>query len=190
MPQQAKRPLQTQVLVGVITAALFAGLLLVLRQEVVTLGKLRKQAASARSSIADAKALIAQIPKLEREVDAAKERIAFYEAALPAEEEVPQLYKKLDERAQRHGIRYMKVGQYTAVPGGEYTTYKQQIALRAGYHELGRFLADIESLEKMQRLVEVDGLSIEGDATDPRSHQVNLIVSTFVAKKAHKGKSG
>ena len=178
-----KKPLQALVLMGVITLAVSAGLLLVARQRVLTLRNIQGDVASTRQSIRDAKALIAQIPKLQEEVDVAKERIAFYEAVLPAEEEVPRLYKKLDERAQRHSIRYMKVGQYAEVPGSEFTTYKQQIALRAGYHELGSYLADIETLEKMERLIQVDSLSIESDVTDPTNHQVNLIVSTFVAKK-------
>jgi len=182
-----KKSLQALVLMVVITVALAAGLALVAKQRVGVLRDVQSEVASTERSISDAKALIALIPKLEEEVEKAKERIAFYEAVLPAEEEVPRLYKKLDERAQRHRIRYMKLGQYAEVPGGEYTTYKQQIALRAGYHELGQYLADIETLEKMERLVQIDSLSIESDVTSPRSHQVNLIVSTFVAKTKPKG---
>ena len=97
-------------------------------------------------------------------------------------EEIPEFLERISQMAKKSGVdilNIMPISEDESEDDQE-ALYKEmpiRVKAKCGYHELGKFLSDVETDSKFMR---ISGLEITHDAGDIWRHDVNLIVSTFI----------
>lgn len=114
---------------------------------------------------------------------------------VPTANEVPALLEQVSTAARRAGLDISKVNPMGVVPGDQFDTYKYELGVTGGYHQIGAFLANVGSL---QRIVAPINLSLQlanetargpgaqaQQASSSRARVVaNFEIKTYVAKTA------
>ncbi len=144
------------------------------------LGDLSKRRVELQVAIMEAEKLIANKGKFLREIELAEEKIKFYRRRLPSEREVYKLFENLSKRAEESGIKFTSVGKEIPQEGTVYTRYATNYKIESGYHQLGRFVSE---LENMDRLAKIEDIRIRANPKDRLRHNIELVVSTFVFKE-------
>jgi type IV pilus assembly protein PilO len=122
-------------------------------------------------------------PEAEKQLAALHEKMISYETILSSEEEIPSLLEELSAMAKESGVRIIGIRPQAAiVPGGEagtdsYEEIPVSIKAKCGYHQLGRFISRLESAK---RLLVIEQINIASNPRTSRSHDVQLLVSTFL----------
>ena len=142
------------------------------------LGIMRRGMVRREAELVRARRLAASEERLAAEIEHLKALIRNYERALPTDEELAEFFSELDEIAAESNIVFDNVSERAWAPAAHYWRAYRTIELRSGYHELGRFIGKLESLD---RFVRVDEISIDADPSYPGEHIVRFVVSTFVA---------
>lgn len=140
-----------------------------------------------QSKLDKAELSIERMPVIEREIDELKTKTNFYSNKLPKEEEFPEVLEDLSDMAQSAGIKITKIipvkkSRDDFENGPHLDIYSQQgilINAQCGYHQLGTFIAALESAE---RFMEVSDIRIEAGKINPKRHNVQLVVKTFLLK--------
>lgn len=141
----------------------------------------------AQSKLYSTEVSIDGVPKVRKEIEELKSKASFYSSKLPREEEFPEILESLSNMAQNAGVKITKIlpikGFSTSaeenVHAGIYEQKEISINAQCGYHELGAFIAE---LENAARFMEVSDIRIEAMRTNPKQHNVQLIVKTFILK--------
>lgn len=128
---------------------------------------------------------IAAIGALEKEIAVSDEKIERYVKMLPAEKEIPAFLENLAAMARDANVRIVAI---TPVAGKEtegekgriYQEMPIQISAKSGYHELGHFLASLESSDRFIKVVDID---IRGNSSMPKRHDIDLLLTTYVLIK-------
>lgn len=144
-------------------------------------GKISKLKAEIRGMKAD----ISTIDKLKSDLAGYDSRIERYIKMLPAEREIPALLESLAVMARDANVRIVAI---TPVAGKEtegekgrvYQEMPIQISAKSGYHELGRFLASLESSPRFMKVVDME---IRGNKAAPKKHDIDLMLTTYVLVK-------
>lgn len=181
-----KNKKQTAILVALAAAlALLAYLNFILIPHAASVisafGKISRQKAEVKGMKAD----ISMIGKLKNDLAGYDGRIERYIKMLPAEQEIPSLLESLAVMARDSNVRIVAI---TPVSGKEaegekgrvYQEMPIQISARSGYHELGRFLANLESSPRFMKVVDIE---IRGNKTAPKKHDIDLMLTTYVLVK-------
>ncbi|MFH1045462.1 MAG: type 4a pilus biogenesis protein PilO [Candidatus Omnitrophota bacterium] len=123
---------------------------------------------------------------IEQRINQLNEKIDFYEKELPGEKEVPAVLRYLSESARKLNVKIteIKPADQNEIPGEESSAiyFSVPILLKAecGYHQLGRFISDLESAD---RFMKISDIKIMQNSTDPVSHYVRLTVVTYVLRQ-------
>lgn len=181
-----KNKKQTALLVTLaVVLGLLAYLNFILIPQVVSVfgafGKISKLKAEVKGMKAD----ISTIDKLKNDLAGYDGRIERYIKMLPAEQEIPALLESLAVMARDANVRIVAI---TPVSGKEaegekgrvYQEMPIQISARSGYHELGRFLASLESSPRFMKVVDME---VHGNKTAPKKHDIDLMLTTYVLVK-------
>lgn len=144
-----------------------------------------REVSSAHGNLDKAELSISRMPRIKREIDELSAKAGFYSNKLPKEEEFPAVLENLSDMAQNARVKITKIlpiqdsGAIFA-EGSSREIYRQReisIDAQCGYHQLGAFLAELESAE---RFMEVSDIKIEANRTNPKRHSVRLMVKTFL----------
>ncbi len=130
----------------------------------------------------EARSLIAQRDELKKKAELYNEKIELYEKKLPAQQEIPSFLENLSKMARDANITIIGIMPVTLKPQKEirYQVYQEMpilISAKSGYHELGRFL---NNLEDGPRFIKVVDINIKADTTAPKKQDVELMVYTYV----------
>lgn len=141
-----------------------------------------KGAAKLGREVAVARADIARTPALRKDLDAYSAKIERYVKMLPVEAEVPAFLESLSAMARDANVKIVAIapvpGKETESPRGRiYQEMPIQINARSGYHELGRFLANLENSDRFMKVVDIE---IRSDKASPKRHDVDLLLLTYV----------
>lgn len=120
--------------------------------------------------------------EMERQLSELRSKMSHYEVMLLAAEEIPSLLEELSEVAHRSnvkiiGIKPKKMTLSESKPKMPYQEVPISIKAKCGYHQLGRFISRLESAD---RLFAISDIEIKSVLQRPKSHDVTLIVSTFL----------
>jgi type IV pilus assembly protein PilO len=83
---------------------------------------------------------------------------------VPTTNEVPALVEDISTSARRVGLDLARVEPGAVIPGEQFDTYRYQIGVIGGYHEIGQFLSNIGSLS---RIMASDGLELKVRGAQP-----------------------
>lgn len=109
-----------------------------------------------------------------------------YERRFPGDEEIPSLLQDLSKIAADSGVNIIAISPVKRqsrhhIKGIEELFYQIPINIRAqgGYHQFGQF---INSLEKLDRFIELQHIEIKRNTAAPRSHLLRILAATYVLR--------
>lgn len=130
---------------------------------------------------------INSMPKLKREIEEIRSEVDFYSNKLPRKEEFPSILENLSDMAQDANVKITKIlpgkdSQILIEEEARSDIYQQReilISAQCGYHQLGAFIA---ALENTERFMKVSAIKIEAGKVNPKRHNVQLTVKTFILR--------
>jgi len=135
-----------------------------------------------RTDIREAGSLMAEKGTLKKKAQDYNEKIEVYEKKLPAQQEIPSLLEDLSRMARNANITI--IGITPVILKGQkekkvqvYQEIPILITAKSSYHELGRFLSNLENGDRFIKVVDI---SIKTNATAPKKHDIELMVYTYV----------
>lgn len=173
-------------LAGIIIASALVAVLFyfnfILKPQVLQAASLVMNMNKMRADLKKAESDIAEIPKFKNDIRTYEDKVAYYEKMLPAEREIPSLLQSLSEMAKNSNVKIIGITP-TVMEGEKGTIYQELpilISAKSGYHELGRFLS---SLENSERFIKVADISIRSNSANPKKHDVESLVVTYILLK-------
>lgn len=141
-----------------------------------------KRIIKTKAELKAAESLIAGREGLKKKVGEYNEKINLYEKKLPAQQEIPNLLENLSKMAKSANITIVGITPVELKTQKEKTNSVYQeipilITAKSGYHELGRFLNNLENGSEFMKVVDI---GIKADATTPKKHDVELMIYTYV----------
>lgn len=146
-----------------------------------------KEVAKVQSVLNEAAFSLKRVPMIKKEIEELRSKAGFYSDKLPREEEFPAVLENLSDMARNTGVKITKilpVKDRTKYFAGDahssiYSEQEINIDAQCGYHQLGEFISELENAE---RFMEVSDITVEAGRVNPKRHNVQLIVKTFILK--------
>jgi len=143
------------------------------------------RSAGLKAKIVDIKKSWANLSLLEKRISQLDEKTDWYEKKLPSGKEIPAVLEYLSDSAKKIGVRITEIKpvEYDRDKLKTAALYhKAPIILKAecGYHELGRFLNELENADRFMR---INDLKIVANPQKTDVHYIQLTVVTYVMKK-------
>jgi type IV pilus assembly protein PilO len=178
---------QTQILLLVVFvsfAAALSYLYFIFIPQTSSVFKLYRDVGKMRSDLRSARLVIADADKLKNNLQEHSKKVDSYEKKLPAEQEIPTLLENLSSMAKDSSIKI--IGIVPAMPRSKddksapksaiYREIPILITAKSGYHELGRFLGNLENADRFMKVVDIE---IKANKATPKKHDVDLMVCTY-----------
>lgn len=131
------------------------------------------------ASNAQARALAPQSRRLEERLTDLERHIGRLEALVPRSEEVSRLLATISERADQIGVEVARFTPGQTDRGTHYNRRTFEMTVLGGYHDIGRFLAEIGSLD---RIITPIGLSVIPNdiRSDEQVLEASFLIETYV----------
>jgi type IV pilus assembly protein PilO len=153
-----------------------------LEARVDSLEKMNQQARTdlARGSVDSLRAAVARD----------REALKVMTRLVPTRNEVPGLLEDVSTAARRVGLDLASVEPMPVIAGDDFDTHRYKISVIGGYHELGRFLSNVGSLQRIVAPValEMKPFQLTGQGQPRRAApgksmlDSNFQIQTYVAK--------
>ncbi len=182
-----KNKRETYMILGV--GAAFIGVLyfnFMIRPKLDEMGKNGKEIRTLRAELDQIKNSVSREPALKSSYDNMIGKVQSYEKRLPAKTEIPLLLEQLSKIARETGVKILAITpsnvKKTKVEKEDkpYVEIPISVTAQGGYHELGTFL---NRMEKSDRFMKIAELLISTNSQDKKSHNLEMIVSTYVLLK-------
>ncbi len=157
-----------------------------LKPEIGALQKVLPEVAGLNKNIKEVDKLIDNIDSFKIKIADLKEKVGQYETRLPTKKEISSILNHLSALASEEDIQITGIKELETIKGeiqeGEqaYSGVPIEIDMKSGYHQLGRFISEIENSD---RLMKIDDLEIKSTSENLTEHNVKLIISSFVLVK-------
>ena len=163
-------------------AALYSYINYLLLPQIQNVAKSYGKLSRIRAEVKIAQRAVSEIEGLKKQVAKYQGKIESYERMLPAEQEIPKLLGDLSEMAKTSGVKIVGITPFQPKQEAQSVEriYQEKpilINAKSGYHELGKFLADLENAD---RFMEVVDINIKVNNATPKRHDVELLVLTYV----------
>lgn len=174
---------QTAMIIVIIAlAAVFAYIHLAMRPQAAGIARVYRNITRVRADLKNAKLVIAKTDEMRKAIEAYDRKVGRYEKTLPTEHGLPTLLEDLSEMAKTSNMKISGIvplaGKEPAARRGQaYQEIPISISARSGYHELGRFLANLENCDRFMKVADI---SIKANKTSPKKHDVELLILTYV----------
>lgn len=125
---------------------------------------------------------------LKRQLAEYQQNLELVRTLVPQGNEVPALLEQVSTSARRVGLDISSVDPQPVIQGEQYDTYRYNVAVVGGYHELGTFLANVGNLTRIVLPVNLT-LSVPANAkikkpsTRSAIVQATVQLQTYVARK-------
>ena len=124
---------------------------------------------------------VSEVDGLKRQVSQYQNKIESYEKMLPVEQEIPKLLEDLSNMAKESSVKIVGITPLQAKEPQTSEQIYQEIPIlinaRSGYHELGKFLSDLEGAGRFMKVVDIN---IKENKATAKRHDVELLVLTYV----------
>jgi type IV pilus assembly protein PilO len=119
-----------------------------------------------------------------------REALKVMTRLVPTRNEVPGLLEDVSTSARRVGLDLASVEPMPVIPGDDFDTHRYKISVIGGYHELGRFLSNVGSLQRivapvaleMKPFVSSGSGNVRRPAPGKSMLDSNFQIQTYVAK--------
>ncbi|MDQ6828352.1 MAG: type 4a pilus biogenesis protein PilO [Gemmatimonadota bacterium] len=128
------------------------------------------------------------VNELRRQLAEYQQNLELVRTLVPTSNEVPSLLEQVSTAARRVGLDVASVDPQPVVEGEQYDTYRYNIVVVGGYHELAEFMANVGGLT---RIVLPVNLALQTSANRPGKKtpslaqiEAKLQLLTYVARKS------
>ena len=176
---------QRMLIVGLVSIIAFAlYLYFIFIPQVTRVVSLFGKVARVKAELKSAKSTSAETEGLKKKLSEYSEKVELYEKRLPVEREIPSLLENLSNMAKGSNIKITSImpqlTQTENVSQRQSNLYQEipiRITARSGYHELGKF---ISNLENSDRFMKVTNIGIKSNKASPKQHDIELTVCTYI----------
>lgn len=124
----------------------------------------------------------ANLDSFKQKTTSLSEKIAYYEKKLPGKKEIPAILEYLSDSARKLNVRITEIkpveqGQDTEDKDKIYYAVPILLKAECGYHQLGRFLNE---LERADRFMKISDIEIGSSSDQDGILDVQLIIVTYV----------
>jgi type IV pilus assembly protein PilO len=178
-----KNKKETLILIGLVSLIVFVVYFqFILRPQIAGTARAVMKMTRARADLASAKSAISNIEALKKDIGSYKAKIVRYEEMLPAAEEIPSLLENLSTMARKSnvkivGITPMATKKELKAKPQIYKEIPILISAKSGYHELGKFLSNLENSDRFMKIADIE---IRTNRSTPKKHDVELLVVTYI----------
>jgi len=136
--------------------------------------------------LGSAQADVAKIAKYKNDIELHRQKINSYEDMLPIEQEIPALLEELSGMAKASNVKIVEIVPVVSKesnaprPNQIYREIPILISAKCGYNDLGSFISRLESAN---RFMKVADLHIKANKDNPKKHDVELMVLTYILLK-------
>jgi len=89
------------------------------------------------------------VEQMRAELALAQDNLVLLRTLIPASNEVPALLEQVSSAARREGLDLAAVDPQPVVEGAQYDTYRYNIGVIGGYHQLAAFLSNVGGLTRI-----------------------------------------
>lgn len=139
------------------------------------------------AELKSAKSTGAEMEGLKKKLMEYNEKVEWYEKKLPVEREIPNLLENLSDMAKGSNIKITSIMPAQASPENNaqrqsklYQEIPIRITAKSGYHELGRFLSNLENSDRFMKVTDIE---IKANKASPKQHDIDLTVCTYILFK-------
>lgn len=152
-------------------------------------GRLGTEQKKMRTQLDKAKRELAHLPELQKKIEMLS---AQYTPPAggggPPEEQLPNLLDAIAQSARSAQVRVVSLRPKQEIVGSQigpsgYIEIPLELVGTAGYHQIGRFLSDLEGSSHLLRVRQLD---IRSGEKDIWSHQVNVLLMAFLTPQEGK----
>jgi Tfp pilus assembly protein PilO len=165
-------------LIGALLLYLYVNFLLL--PQISDVAAVYDRANKIRSGVKAAERNVAEIESLKKQVALYRGKIDSYERILPAEQGISKLLEDLSEMAKSANVKIVGITPLSSKqeprPDQIYQEIPILINAKAGYHELGRFLADLENSDRFMKIVDI---KVMANKAAPKRHDIELMVLAY-----------
>ena len=144
-----------------------------------------KEFSVVKARVKSGEALIANESVIKREYDNLKKQAGDLEKRLPGQDQISGLLEDFSNVAESSGVKILRLKPIEAPPpvsqqkaaNNSYSEFPILIEARAGYHQLGVF---VNNLENMDRFIKITDIDIAGTDKNPRYHDIKMRLITYV----------
>jgi len=165
-------------LVGVLAVILYLHFIFIpqIARDIKLIGKTLKIKKDTRT----AKSIIAEKPGFKKRLEEYNKKVELYEKKLPEQQEIPSLLENLSTMARSANITIVGITPSLPPSGGGRNQVYQEIPVvitaKSGYHELGRFINNLENGNRFMKVLDID---VKADKATPQRHNVEMVVCTY-----------
>jgi type IV pilus assembly protein PilO len=140
----------------------------------------RAQAHCSRLSadVTKARAAVANLPAVEAEYAAVKARWESMSSLLPSSKEIASLLTKVTVAGQESGVDFALFQPAPSRSEEFFVAYPAQYRVEGGYHQVGRFMAEVAN---MDRIVNITDIAMNATEADDK-HPEKTVVAAFTAE--------
>lgn len=138
-----------------------------------------------KARVKSEEALIANEAGINRQYDNFKKQAGYLEKRLPGQDQISSLLEDFSNIAESSGVKILRLKPIEEPPpvsrqkavSNSYSEFQILIEARAGYHQLGVF---VNNLENMDRFIKVTDIDVAGTDKNPRYHDIKMRIITYV----------
>ncbi len=130
------------------------------------------------ADVAKARTAVANLPAVEAEYALVKERWESMSSLLPSSKEIASLLTKVTVAGQESGVDFALFQPAPARTEDFYVAYPAQYRVEGGYHEVGRFMAEVANMDRIVNIVDLNLNTAKGD----QRHPDKTVVAAFTAE--------
>lgn len=171
---------QKRLLIGVIPLVALFGYWYFLHGDYVQeVDSMRTRLESLEAANSQARMLAPQSRQLEERLVELERHITRLEQLVPRSEEVSGLLRTINERAEQIGVEVARFTPGSTDRGAYYNRRSFEMTVLGGYHDIGRFLAEVGSLN---RIITPVGLSVTTNnvRSDEQLLEATFNIETYV----------
>jgi Tfp pilus assembly protein PilO len=146
-----------------------------------------KLLAQAKQDLQQEQARIERIPVLEKELQEREPEIRRYEARLPKDRKVPDLFKDIDRFKQQSNLDITVQTRLEPVDKEDYLELRIRVEARGDYDSIASFINFLERNQRFAQIKELEIVEAPGQNNDEELipedltiHDAVMVVSTFM----------
>lgn len=155
---------------------------LLLRGQFVAVGRLSSEAARLKTSLRNAKEDSRLSPNYKTTLTNLRNDLAQYNKKIVFETELPGILESISKFADISAVRIQNIRPIAEKGSTDFEDFRKQkisVSAKCGFHQLGRFIALLESAPVF---FDVKSLEIRSDAADYSKQQVTIILEVTLQK--------
>ncbi len=175
------------ILAGVLLLVFVLNYFLILGNQLKALNKVNPKILVLESNIERFNNNLARLGQHKVDITSLKEKLVLLKGKARLEEEVPLILDLISRKANQTDVKIEQIMPVKAAKeellsdvDGKYILLPIFIQVRAGYHQLGKFLQKLENADMMSFVSE---LQIEGNESDIMRHNSEITIQTIIFKK-------